>query len=207
MRSFRERIRDTSKQTVGLVRQAFRAVLQGINAATPVQLVQAEALKGEQLQAAELFQHFGITSGLPAGTQLIVLPLGGQTAHSVIVASEHGAYRIVVDQGETCVYNQWGAYIKLRKNKIVEMDCDELLIKAKDKISMETQEYTVQAATGVTYLTPAYNLGGAGGGAAEATLNGRMHATDDFKARDVSLVGHVHRNSGGSGNSGTPVGG
>ena len=155
MRDFAQRLRDTSKQAVGLVRQGFRAVLQGINAGTPVQLIQAEALKGEQLQAAELFQHFGYTSTPPAGTQLIVLPLGGQTAHSIIVATEHGAYRLAVQQGEACVYNQWGAYIKLRKERIIEIDCDELLIRAKDSIAMETQEYTVRASSALaTRLRP-----------------------------------------------------
>ncbi len=197
MRSFRQRLRDTSKRATDLVRQAFRAVLTGINAGTPVQLVQAEALAGEQLQAAELFQHFGFTSSPPAGTQLIVLPLGGQTAHSVIVATEHGSYRIAVQQGETCVYNQSGAYIKLLKGRIIEIDCDELRV--------NTQRYEVKASEGVHYLTPAYNLSGGSGGAADAKITGSLHASQDLKAQNVSLVNHVHRNSGGSGNSGTPV--
>ena len=206
MKSFRQRMRDTASQAVGLVRQGFRAVLQGINTRTPVQLVQAEALKAEQLQAAELFQHFGFTSSPPEGTQLIILPLGGQTAHSVIVATEHGAYRIVVQQGEVCVYNQWGAYIKLLKEQDIEMSCKNLSIKATESVDVQTKVYTVKASTGVGYQTPAYNLDGQGGGAAAAKINGSMHATDDFKAREVSLVQHVHRDSGGSGNSGQPVG-
>lgn len=206
MKTFRQRMRDTASQAVGLVRQGFRAVLQSINTSTPIQLVQAEALKGEQIQAAELFQHFGLTSSPPEGTQLIILPLGGQTAHSVIVGTEHGAYRITVQQGEVCVYNQWGAYIKLLKEQDIEMSCKNLRIKATESVDIETKKYTARASTGVNYQTPAYSLDGQGGGAAAAKVNGSMHATDDFKARNVSLVQHVHRDSGGSGNSGQPVG-
>ena len=210
MKSFRERVRDTSKAAVGLVRQAFRAVLSGINAETPVQLIQAEALSGEQLQAAELFQHFGFTSAPPAGTQLIVLPLGGQTAHSIIVATEHGAYRLAVKQGEVCVYNQWGAYVKLLKERIVEIDCDELRIKAKDSIAMETKDYQVRASTQTSYITPAYTLGGEGQRAlarmnADMEQDGWHKSTGDQVAGSVSQMHHVHRDAGGSGNSGEPV--
>lgn len=207
MKSFTRRLRDLPKTAMSQTRQAFRAVLSNLNTGAPVQLAQGEALKDEQLQAAELFQHFGFTSAPPAGTQLIVLPLGGQTAHSVIVATENGAYRLDVQGGEACLYNQWGAFIRLKKEKIIEIECDELKIKAKDSVSIETKEYAVNASTGVTYQTPAFAAEGPGGVPAEANITGALHASDDLTARSVSLVAHVHRDSGGSGNSGQPVGG
>lgn len=206
MKSFTKRLRDLPKAAMSQTRQAFRAVLSGLNTGSPVQLAQAEALKDEQLQAAELFQHFGFTSAPPAGTQLIVLPLGGQTAHSVIVATENGAYRLDVQGGEACLYNQWGAFIRLKKEKIIEIECDELNIKAKDRVSIETIEYAVNASASVTYQTPAFAAEGPGGVPAEANITGALHASDDLTARSVSLVTHVHRDSGGSGNSGQPVG-
>ena len=197
MKSYYERVRDTAKQAVNGVRQGFRAILTSITPGTPVQLVQAEALKDEQLEAAELFQHFGFTSTPPAGTQLVVLPLGGQTAHSVVVATEHGAYRLAVKQGEVCVYSQWGSFIKLKEGRIIEAECDEMVI--------NTKTYRVNASELVHYATPSYSMSGASGGAADARIEGKLWASEDLKAQSVSLVAHVHRNSGGSGNSGTPV--
>ena len=73
------------------VRLGFRAVLTALDTSPSVQLLQADGLSGEQLQASEVFQHFGFTSAPPAGTQCIVLPLGGKSSHGVIVATEHGS--------------------------------------------------------------------------------------------------------------------
>ena len=211
MKPFSERLRDTSKRATGLVRQAYRAVLRGINAGTPIQLIQADALQGEQLQAAELFQQFGFTSSPPEGTQLIILPLGGQTAHSIIVSTEHGSYRIAVQRGEVCVYNQWGAYIKLLKERIIEIDCDELNIRAKDKIAMETTDYQVRASAQVAYNTPAYVLGGDGARAkavmsADIEQDGYHQSSGDQVAGTISQIHHRHKDSGGSGTGGEPVG-
>ena len=85
-------IKDAIARALAAVRLPFRAVLGGLNGKPGVQLAQGDALNGEKLEASEVFQQFGFTSGVPAGSELIVLPLGGKTAHSVIVATENGAY-------------------------------------------------------------------------------------------------------------------
>ena len=100
------------------VRSAVRAVLQGIAIAQRIQRVNAEALAGEQLQDVELVQQFGFTSAPPAGAQLVLLPLGGRTSASVIVATEHGAYRLQLGaQGECAIYNQWGDLVHLKQDR------------------------------------------------------------------------------------------
>ncbi|STU35668.1 Mu-like prophage protein gp45 [Klebsiella pneumoniae] len=75
-------------------------VLTRVKSDLTIQQVQVKGLAGEQLQDAELFQHFGFTSCPPAGTQCIVLPIGGQTSHAIIIATENGAYRLQVASGE-----------------------------------------------------------------------------------------------------------
>ncbi|MGL9774685.1 MAG: phage baseplate assembly protein domain-containing protein [Sodalis sp. (in: enterobacteria)] len=37
----------------------------------------------------ELFQHYGLTSVPPASTMAVVLPVGGRTRHSIVIASKH----------------------------------------------------------------------------------------------------------------------
>lgn len=105
------------------IRLAFRGVLTLVKSAGAVQLVQLDGVSGEQLQGAELFQQFGLTSHPPAGTMAIVLPLGGKTAHGIVIATEHGALRLKgLASGEMAIYNQWGDQVILsadRRMKVV----------------------------------------------------------------------------------------
>ncbi len=104
------------------IRLAFRGVITLVKAAGAVQLVQLDGVSGERLQDIELFQQFGCTSNLPAGTMAIVLPLGGKTAHGIIIATEHGDYRIKnLASGETAIYNQWGDHVTLRADRRMQV--------------------------------------------------------------------------------------
>lgn len=207
-------IKDAIARALAAVRLPFRAVLGGLNGKPGVQLAQGDALNGEKLEAAELFQQFGFTSGVPAGSELIVLPLGGKTAHSVIVATENGAYRVQVGGGEVCVYNQWGAKITLKKEKIIEVDCDHFIVKAKEDVLMQTKSYTVQTDTSVTYQTPGLAYGGTAdrsrtAGRTVVRITGDMHldgeitTTGDQTAAGISTAHHTHQGDSG-GTTGEP---
>ena len=198
------------------VRQAFRAVLTALDTKPGVQLTQADGLSGEKLQASELFQHFGFTSAPPAGTQCIVLPLGGKTAHSVIVATEAGAYRIEgLKSGEVAVYNQSGAKIVLKAGKVIEIECDELNITAKQSIRMTAQDITAHASDHMGLYAPEWDMGGDedGDGNSEALWRGSVHFTGTSRADEdnitgeVSLRNHVHREHDGGGPTDPPLGG
>jgi len=169
------------------IRLAYRASLSALSKGAAVQLVQAEALAGETPQAIELFQHFGFTSGLPAGTQLIVLPLGGQSSHSVVIASENGACRVDVAGGETCVYSQWGDKVHLKK-ELIEVETKTLHFKASEQVIFET---------------PALSMVGTGGSAAAATFTGSLHITGGITSDADIVAGGVsqehHRHPGDSG--------
>lgn len=177
----REVMRYVERRLAGM-RLAYRAKLSALGKGAAVQLVQAEALAGETMQAAELFQHFGFTSGPPPGTQIIVLPLGGSTAHSVIIATENGAYRMDVASGEACLYSMWGDKVHLRQERI-EVETKTLHIKASEQVIFETPSLTMQ---------------GTGGGDAAATMTGSLHTSGaitsdaDHVAGGVSLEHHTH---------------
>ncbi|EGY27013.1 phage baseplate assembly V family protein [Desulfovibrio sp. A2] len=199
-----QRVQAMINRTLATVRQAFRARLTGLDSKPGVQLVQAAALAGEQVQAAELFQHFGFTSAPPAGTQCILLPLGGKTAHSVVVATENGAFRVQALQGgEVCVYNQWGAKITLKKEKIVEVDCDHFRVAAKESITMETKQWQAMASEGTTFTSPSLDFGGMDGTRARATLDADLNTTGDVTSEGDHVAGGIslrhHRHPGDSG--------
>ena len=111
------------KRALSGIRMAFRGVVTLVKSASAVQLMQVDGVSGEQLQDAELFQQFGFTSNPPAGTMAIVLPIGGRTAHGIIVATEHGMLRLKgLASGEMAIYNQWGDHVILsadRRMKVV----------------------------------------------------------------------------------------
>lgn len=105
------------------IRLAFRGVIGLVKAAGQVQLVQAAATRGEKIQDAEYFQHYGFTSNPPAGTMAILLPIGGKTAHSIVVATEHAAFRLKnLATGETAIYTQNGDKIIIHLDGTIEVD-------------------------------------------------------------------------------------
>lgn len=135
-------------------RLAFRGRLTRVKSNLTIQQVQVKGLAGEQLQDAEFFQHFGFTSCPPAGTQCIVLPMGGQSSHSIIIATENGAYRIQnLASGEVAIYSSEGAYVHIKKGRIIEADCDEYRVKTK-KYIVEAEQYSVEASDNAAFTTP-----------------------------------------------------
>lgn len=108
------------ERSLGQIRQAFRAYLIRVITDGPHVLVQAEGLSGETLQDNELMQHFGFTSAPPAGTQCVVIPLGGKTAHGIVIATEHGSYRLKgLKSGEAALYDDQGQCVYLTRDGIV----------------------------------------------------------------------------------------
>lgn len=191
------------RRALNALRLPFRARLTALNGAPGLQLAQGQALAGEQLQAVEMVQQFGFTSGVPAGSQLIVLPLAGRTAASVIVATENGSFRVQVGAGETCIYNQWGAKITLKNEKIIEVDCDHFIVKAKESIDMQTKTWTAQASEGTTFTSPSLTFGDMDGATASAKLSanmdvqGQIVSTADQVAGGISTIHHTHTGDSG----------
>lgn len=136
------------------IRRAFRGRLTRVNSALKIQQAQVNGLAGEQLQDAELFQQFGFTSNPPAGTQCVILPLGGQTSHSLIIATEHEKYRITqLASGEVAIYSMEGAYVAIKKGRIVEVDCDIYRVRCK-QYEVTSEDYKVAASKGAEFDTP-----------------------------------------------------
>jgi phage baseplate assembly protein V len=99
------------------IRKPFRAVMGRPVLGAGVVRARLNGLAGEPLPEVEQFQQFGLVSAAPAGTQAIVLPLGGRTSAAVIVATESTAYRLELDaEGEMAIYNMDGDHVWLKRN-------------------------------------------------------------------------------------------
>lgn len=196
------------------LRFPYRARLTARNDAPGLQLAQADALAGEQAQAVEVLQQFGFSSGVPEGSDLIVIPLGGRTSASVIIATENAAYRLKVGPGEARMYSQDGAYIHIKQGRVIEIDCDELAINVKNNarltagsgIVLDTPQTTVtgnMTATGQkgdrVEMTADMTLRG------NITQTGSITSSGDYTAGGISLTGHTHTGvQTGGGSTGKP---
>ncbi|KIP18303.1 phage baseplate assembly V family protein [Burkholderia sp. MSHR3999] len=204
------------KIAMSKIRLAFRAVISIVGSDSGVQLIQGQGVAGETLQDNELFQHYGFTSNPPAGTMAIVIPVGGKTAHGVIVATEHAsARRKSLASGEVAIYTSEGDSIVLRHGRIIDINTQTLNINADNVVNIKTRQLNVDASEEVNANTPAVNASqqvtvagalaanggmtakaGEGGGAAVA-IDGEAHITEDVVAGGKSLVHHEHQDSNG----------
>lgn len=113
------------------IRLAFRGTLPRTNSAQPIQLSQVAGLADELLQDVELMQHYGFTSHPPAGSECVVLPLGGRNGHGIVIATEHGSYRLQnLQPGEVALYSDEGDSVILKRGRVMEVVTQTLNITA-----------------------------------------------------------------------------
>lgn len=84
---------------------ASRGVLRLVDDETRLQSVQLEALRGEVLEALDRIQEYGFTSVAAPGADAVLIALGGQRQHSVVVALDDRRYRPTgLAEGDVCLY-------------------------------------------------------------------------------------------------------
>lgn len=186
-----------------------RGVAKSFNDGQKWQTAQVALLDGELVDGAERAQNYGLTSLPHEGAEVIVVHVGADRSHPVILACDDRRYRVQgLTSGEVCLYTDEGDKIHFKRGKIIEITTDTLIINAKTAVKINTAELVSTASNSTSFLTPALNMGGLGGGNSTANLQGGLMATEDIKAGQISLQGHTH---GGveTGNSSTnqPLGG
>ncbi|HHH1258971.1 TPA: phage baseplate assembly protein [Yersinia enterocolitica] len=99
--------------------------------------------------------EFGFSSGLPAGTDVVIGFLGGDRSSAVIVGSNNQSFRHTgLNTGETVIYSQWGQYIKLTEaGIIIEANGQPVTVN-------NATEVTVNAAVKVRLNTPLLEVSG-----------------------------------------------
>ncbi|QNX16051.1 phage baseplate assembly protein [Acinetobacter seifertii] len=79
-------------------------------------VLQLKGFADETLQEIELFQQVGFSSHVPDGARVVVIPLHGKTSRSIVIATTGGTVVVNVDEGETCVYDQFGHSLLLKED-------------------------------------------------------------------------------------------
>ncbi|OTG60396.1 hypothetical protein B9T36_07180 [Acinetobacter sp. ANC 4204] len=90
----------------------------GIIARGGSKVLQVKGLQDETLNEVELIQQVGFNAHIPDEAKVVVIPLQGKTAKSVVIATTGGAVVVNVAEGETCVYDQFGHQVLLHKTGI-----------------------------------------------------------------------------------------
>lgn len=136
MNSMARLVRDQVARVMRGFRLPFRAVA-ARNTHGKLIGVQMEGLSGESV-SGELFQHYGFSSAPQPGAEYLVVAVGGNSKHAVVVASEDGRYRIPLVDGEVSIYTDEGDYIHLKRGRMIEVVTDDLVFKVKNKVRFET---------------------------------------------------------------------
>lgn len=204
MRRLSQAIQQKAQGAVDEIRQAFRGVLHLVKSADNIQKVQASGLADETLQDVELMQQFGFTSVPPANTQAVILPIGGQTTHGIVIATENGSLRVKnLQGGEVAIYDESGSSIVLKKGRLIEIDCDVLKINAATKVDISSPLVeTDQVFTAQGQINGNGGMAVQGGSGASFTGNveqrGGSFTTDgDVEAGAISLMNHKHTGDSG----------
>tara|TARA_Y100001973_G_scaffold98240_1_gene155532 strand:+ start:125 stop:706 length:582 start_codon:yes stop_codon:yes gene_type:complete len=129
------------------------------------------------------FEPFGFSSSPLAGSEALVLNLGGDKTTPLVLCVADRRYRLALEAGEVMIYDDGGAFIKLSKNGIVlqpktgnPIELGAGAAKAVGRVG-DSVEVTIPAASFITSVT-----GGSGApavgvpNAAPITLNGTITA-------------------------------
>lgn len=145
-----------------------------------VQRGRVEALENSAADDAERFQDYGF-AGNPVDGQGLQIEVGG---HTLIIRMDRLVDRPQLAEFEVAVWHKEGHMVRLRAGKVVQVDCDELVINASVGVTINSP--TVQASGSVTAPTVA--------------------ATSSLTVQGKEM--HLHAHGGvdtGSGTSGPPA--
>ena len=177
-------IRDVQKLLAPLQRRlrliADRAIVTLVNDALQRQNLQLKVLADEGADDVERFQNYGHSSVPPAGSEAIVLGIGGARAGLVAIAVEDKTVRPKdLEAGDNCLYHLEGHRILLRKDGLLEVEAKTVIINASDKTTIISPNNEIQGPLHVT---------------------GPITSDTDVTAAGISLKGHDHQEG-----VGTPV--
>lgn len=184
------------RRALGGIRLTFRGVLKLVKSRGAVQLVQLDGLAGELLQDAELFQHYGYTSNPPPGTMAIVLPIGGKTAHGIVIATEHGSYRLKnLASGEVAISTDEGDSIVLKRGRVIEVTTHTYRVNATAAIEFNAPTITGNASSGIVLNTPLVAA------SADVKAQGEIYDHNNKSMSGMRQIYNIHAHSDPQGGS------
>lgn len=167
-----KKLSDTLKRKIQLT--VSRCIIRLINDAASVQQLQVTGLPGETLDNIDRFQQYGFTSYPLAGAEGIMVAVGGDRSHCVVIAVEDMRYRPKDgESGDSIQFDFEGQKVHLTRTGIV--------VKGKN-IRFETEGVLRLEADGIEIAAKTY---------LQSEVNGygqRRTNTDGVDYHDVNYV-------------------
>lgn len=139
-----------------------RGVVSLVNDDLKMQTLQLNLLKREIRNDLERFQNYGFTSKPHPGAEAVVVFVGGNRDHGLVLAVDDRRYRVkALQDGEVCIYTDEGDKLHFKRNRIIEVT---------------TQTFKVNASTKVEINTPLLDVN-----ADNSTFSGNITADGDIK--------------------------
>lgn len=111
-----------------------------------MQFAQVSLLRGEAKARVERFQQYGFSGVAPRGSEAVVLFVGGNRDHGIILSIDNRASRIRGQvEGEVAMYSDEGDFIVLKRGNQIEVGTDRLIIKAELEITIEAPRVLIKA--------------------------------------------------------------
>lgn len=112
-----------------LVRRArIRGLVEGL-----VQRARVESLENDARDDAERWQDYGFAAR-PVEGQGLVINAGG---HTIVLRMDRIADRPQLAADEVCVWHKDGARVMLKAGRVVEIDCDQLVLRASTSVTID----------------------------------------------------------------------
>lgn len=153
-----------------------RARIRGVKEGS-VQTARAEALENDAKDEAERWQDYGFACN-PVDGQGLVINAGG---HTIVLRMDRISERPQLGAYEVSVWHKEGHSVTLKAGKLVQVDCDTLVINAAVGITLNTPEVhasakvtasTIEAADSLTIMGKEMKEHVHGGVTAGAALSG-----------------------------------
>lgn len=126
-----------------------RARIRGVKEGS-VQTARAEALENDAKDEAERWQDYGFACN-PVDGQGLVINAGG---HTIVLRMDRISERPQLGAYEVSVWHKEGHSVTLKAGKLVQVDCDTLVINAAVGVTLNTPEVAASGA-----ITAALSVG------------------------------------------------
>lgn len=124
-----------------------RGVVVAAKASTKMQGI-ASRIAGVDLPNAEHFEPYGFTSRAGAGAEAIVLHVGGDEEHPVVICVADRRYRLTgLESGEVAIHDDQGQKVVLERSRIV------IQAKAGQTVEVTDEDGNLLATDGVVHGT------------------------------------------------------
>ncbi|WP_261372409.1 phage baseplate assembly protein V [Yersinia aldovae] len=138
-------IRQINKVTASFQRRLRLLITRGVvnmtNDSLKTQNLQVSMMADETADDVERFQNYGHSSVPPAGSEAIILSVGGIRQHLVAIAVDDKNSRLGnLEPGDSAVYHLEGHKIVLSKDGVIKIICKRLEVVAEDEILFDSPQ-------------------------------------------------------------------